>query len=139
MVTVCQHPECRKLMVSKRSTKKYCSAACRQAALRLRQKQKVTLRCAYCGEKMKYSGKGRVPKFCKDGHRVQYHRSLQAAVIRMMTRGGRAFPVYQYDAYKAWEAVESKGLPYWQSLIEAYGYKFDGHYFVDTKNQGVLL
>jgi hypothetical protein len=139
MVTVCQHPECKKLIAAKRSTKKFCSAACRQAAHRLAQKTRVTLKCAYCGEKMKYSGKGRVPKFCKDGHRVQYHRCLQAAILRAMTKGGRAFPVYQYTAYDAWAAMEEKGLQHWQMLIEAYDYKFNGHYFVDLRTQGVLL
>lgn len=139
MVTVCQHPDCKKLMAAKRSTKKFCSAACRQAMHRLEQKKTVTLKCAYCGEKMKYAGKGRVPKFCRDSHRIQYHRALQAAVVRMMTRGGRAFPVYQYSAFNAWAAIEDKGLTHWKDLIEAYGYKFTGKYFEDTHMQGVLL
>lgn len=140
MVTVCKHPDCRKLFAAKRSTAKYCCSACRQAAHRAAAKKRVTLKCAYCGEKMKYAGKGRQPKFCKDGHRVQYHRALQQAIWRAMTKGGcRAFPVYTYTDYRAYEAMEQEGLEKWKMHIEAYGYEFNGRYFFDTTTQGVLL
>lgn len=139
MVTVCQHPECRKLISAKRSTKKFCSAACRQAMHRLEQKNKVTLKCEYCGIGMKYAGKGRKPRFCKDGHRVQYHKALQHSIWRAMTKGCRAFGLYQYSDFAAWEAMDAYGLPYWRKYIEDCGFKFNGHYFFDVTSQGVLL
>lgn len=125
-------PQCECLFFYKRESAKFCSPACRQKALRIRQGQTVLTSeanrrttdlserksCPYCNKGFWTNTKGRKRRFCSDSCRVSANRVKMTAAFRFVER---VLQMPQYDAFMLTAKEGTTGI---DKLAESHGYEY---------------
>lgn len=116
---------------ARRASAKYCSAACRQKALRIRKGQPIAApkemkrnankrhTCPHCGGGFWQPIYGRKRKFCSNSCRVSANKFLQTAIKQLLNRLlHRDYQMGQfYDAQK-------RGSGYFVEYVNRYGFRY---------------
>jgi len=144
--------QCWFVFEARRSSAKFCSAACRQKNHRQEKGQPIAKEtkftaehrshCEHCGDGFWQSGKGRKAKFCSNSCRQLANRAKISAAFRWYRKARKI------SDYEAFSFVESVGTDAIDRLAEADGWhysrvermyiKTQAYFSLDPMNFGIV-